>query len=93
LGREVRAVLVHKRGRAGPRFFCCAARGWGILTGQNKSVTKAAMTVNLADIKAAERAIKGAVERTPCHHSKTLSKLTGAEIYLKFDNLQFTASF
>jgi threonine dehydratase len=63
------------------------------LTRQNNSATKADMTVNLADIKAAARAIKGAVERTPCHHSKTLSKLTGAEIYLKFDNLQFTASF
>lgn len=51
------------------------------------------MTVNLADVKAAAGAIKGAVERTPCTHSKTLSRLTGADIYLKFDNLQFTASF
>ena len=34
-----------------------------------------------------------AVERTPTHHSRTLSKIAGCEIYLKFENLQFTASF
>jgi len=33
------------------------------------------------------------VERTPCLHSRTLSRLTGAEVWLKFENLQFTASF
>ena len=33
------------------------------------------------------------VERTPCQHSRTLSQLTGADVYLKFENLQFTASF
>ena len=37
--------------------------------------------------------IKGAVERTPTHHSRTLSKLAGCDICLKFENLQFTASF
>jgi threonine dehydratase len=31
--------------------------------------------------------------RTPCHRSETLSAITGAEIYLKFENQQFTASF
>ena len=39
------------------------------------------------------RIFAGTVERTPTHHSRTLSKLTGCEIYLKFENLQFTASF
>jgi threonine dehydratase len=30
---------------------------------------------------------------TPCQHSRTLSRLTGAQLYIKFENLQFTASF
>ncbi len=49
--------------------------------------------VSLDDIRAAAHRIAGAVERTPCLHSRTLSRLTGAEIWLKFENLQFTASF
>src|SRR5688500_173074 len=49
--------------------------------------------VSLADIRAAAKRIAGAVEATPCVHSRTLSRLTGAEIFLKFENLQFTASF
>ncbi len=49
--------------------------------------------VSLADVRAAAARIAGAVERTPCLRSRTLSKLTGAEVWLKFENLQFTASF
>jgi threonine dehydratase len=49
--------------------------------------------VSLADIKAAAGRIHGAVEKTPLTHSRTLSALTGAEVFLKFENLQFTASF
>ena len=49
--------------------------------------------VSLNDIRAAAVRIAGAVERTPCLHSRTLSRLTGAEVWLKFENLQFTASF
>jgi len=49
--------------------------------------------VTLDDIRAAARRIAGALEATPCLHSRTLSKLTGAEVFLKFENLQFTASF
>jgi threonine dehydratase len=45
------------------------------------------------DIRAAAEVIRGAVERTPTHYSRTLSKLAGCEIYLKFENLQFTSSF
>jgi threonine dehydratase len=51
------------------------------------------MTVTLGDIRAAAQRIAGAVERTPCLYSRTLSSLTGAEVWLKFENLQFTASF
>jgi threonine dehydratase len=49
--------------------------------------------VSLEEIRAAAKRIAGAVERTPCLHSRTLSNLTGAEVWLKFENLQFTASF
>jgi threonine dehydratase len=49
--------------------------------------------VSLADIQHAATVIDGFVVRTPCLHSRTLSKITGAEVYVKFENLQFTASF
>jgi len=51
------------------------------------------MTLNLDDIQAAARCIAGHVERTPCRPSRTLSRITGAEVWLKFENLQFTASY
>ena len=51
------------------------------------------MLVSLEDIRVAAGRIAGAVERTPCMRSRTLSRLTGAEVWLKFENLQFTASF
>jgi threonine dehydratase len=47
----------------------------------------------LADIQAAAARIAGAVIRTPTLHSRTLSELVGAEIWLKFENLQFTAAY
>ena len=49
--------------------------------------------ITLADIKSARAVLKGHVANSPCMHSRTLSEITGAEIYLKFENLQFTASF
>ncbi len=51
------------------------------------------MTVTLKDIEAAARAIAGQVERTPLRYSRTLSEITGAQVWIKFENLQFTASF
>ena len=51
------------------------------------------MAVTLDDIRAAAQRIGGAVERTPCLRSRTLSQLTGAQVWLKFENLQFTAAF
>jgi threonine dehydratase len=44
-------------------------------------------------ILAAARRIAGAVVRTPCLESRTLSEITGARVFVKFENLQFTASF
>ncbi|HYC37435.1 MAG TPA: threonine ammonia-lyase [Usitatibacter sp.] len=49
--------------------------------------------IDLKDIQAAAKVIQGHVVRTPCHHSRTLSEITGAQVYLKFENHQFTASF
>jgi len=49
--------------------------------------------LELADIRAAAGRIAGAVVRTPLIASRTLSALTGAEVRLKFENLQFTAAF
>jgi threonine dehydratase len=51
------------------------------------------MNPSLEDIRAAARRLEGAVEKTPLVHSRTLSRLTGAEVFLKLENLQFTASF
>ncbi len=51
------------------------------------------MSVTLDDIRAAAERIRGQVERTPCRRSRTLSKITGAEVSVKFENLQFTAAF
>ncbi len=53
----------------------------------------AAALLTLADVRAAAARIKGAVVRTPMLHSKTLSAISGAEIWLKFENLQFTAAY
>ena len=47
----------------------------------------------LADIKAAAARIAGAVVHTPTLRSRTLSDITGADIWLKFENLQFTAAY
>lgn len=51
------------------------------------------LPVGIADIRAAAARLEGAIVRTPTLHSITLSKLTGAEVWLKFENLQFTAAY
>ncbi len=45
------------------------------------------------DIRAAAERIEGAVIRTPMLVSRTLSEIVGAEVWLKFENLQFTAAY
>nr|WP_314446833.1 threonine ammonia-lyase [uncultured Sphingomonas sp.] len=47
----------------------------------------------ITDIRTAADRIAGAVVRTPFLHSRTLSEIIGAEIWLKFENLQFTAAY
>lgn len=49
--------------------------------------------IHYTDVLAAAQRLKGHVLRTPCVASQTLSDITGAQVFLKFENLQFTASF
>ena len=51
------------------------------------------MKVTLADIEAARRTIAGHVLRTPVLAAPPLSALTGAEVFVKYENLQVTNSF
>jgi threonine dehydratase len=51
------------------------------------------LSVTLADVRAAGRAIAGAVLRTPMLPARRLSELTGAEVFVKHENLQVTNSF
>jgi len=51
------------------------------------------MAVTAQSVHAAAALLAGEVIDTPCLHSRTLSTITGTEVYFKFENLQFTASF
>ena len=55
--------------------------------------TTAAQNITLADVKAARERLNGAIYRTPCARSETLSRQTGQSIFLKLENLQMTGSF
>jgi len=49
--------------------------------------------LTLDHVRAAHDRIRDSIVATPTLHSQTLSKLTGANIFLKFENLQFTAAY
>ena len=49
--------------------------------------------LTLDHVRAAHARIRDSIVATPTLHSQTLSRLTGANIYLKFENLQFTAAY
>ncbi len=49
--------------------------------------------ITLQDIQDAATRLQGHVLDTPCVESRTLSDIVGAQVFLKFENLQFTASF
>jgi len=51
------------------------------------------LPVTLADVQAAAKTLSGFVKRTNFDRIQTLSQITGADIWLKFENLQFTATF
>ena len=59
----------------------------------NLQQAEPALPVSYADIRAAADRIAGQVVRTPTLHSKTLSAMTGAQVFVKFENLQFTAAY
>ncbi len=51
------------------------------------------MTISGSDIRLARRMIEGRVVQTPCLHARTISEISGATVFVKFENHQFTASF
>ena len=59
----------------------------------NMPADPVATLLTIDDVRAAAARIEGAVIRTAMDHSRTLSAITGAEIWLKFENLQFTAAY
>src|SRR5579863_5496033 len=68
------------------------ARDQIVMTEKAKSPLEK-LPVTLRDVEAAAATLAGFVKRTNFDHSRTLSDITGAEIWLKFENLQFTATF
>jgi threonine dehydratase len=56
-------------------------------------VLEVAVPVTLADVENARRILEGAVLRTPMLPAPKLSALTGAEVFVKYENLQVTNSF
>jgi threonine dehydratase len=58
-----------------------------------RAASKATDLLTLDDVRAAAARIEGAVVRTPMLRSQTLSEITGADIWLKFENHQFTAAY
>jgi len=55
--------------------------------------TTAGTSVTFDDVAAAAERVANHVERTPTARARTLSEITGAEVVVKFENLQFTASY
>jgi threonine dehydratase len=49
--------------------------------------------IELEDIRRAAVRLEGHLMNTPCVESRTISQIAGAQVFLKFENLQFTASF
>ncbi len=53
----------------------------------------AELPLSLADVEAAHARIAAGIVRTPCLRSRTLSEIHGCDLWIKFENLQYTASF
>ena len=52
-----------------------------------------AISIMIDDVQAAAARLDGKIAKTPCTRSDILSRLTGCDLFLKFENLQFTSSF
>jgi threonine dehydratase len=59
----------------------------------DKPASLDASLLTIDDVRAAATRIEGAVVKTAMDYSRTLSDITGADIWLKFENLQFTAAY
>ncbi len=59
----------------------------------SQRVDASALPVSLADVREARARIRDSIVRTPTLISRTLSGMTGAQVFLKFENLQFTAAY
>ena len=57
------------------------------------SLPPSALHPHFADIQAAAARLDGQVLDTPCVESKTLGRIVGCQVFLKFENLQFTAAY
>ena len=64
-----------------------------VTSAASPSAPSASSLLTLDDVRAAAARIGNSVVRTAMGHSRTLSEITGAEVWLKFENLQFTASY
>lgn len=60
---------------------------------ETPKISLAQLPVTLRDIEAAAGVLEGFIKRTSFERSRTLSDITGANVWLKFENLQFTATF
>jgi threonine dehydratase len=63
------------------------------VTSQPARLAPESLPVDIADVRAAHDRIRASIVRTPTLVSRTLSQMTGATVYLKFENLQFTAAY
>src|SRR5690348_5506685 len=63
------------------------------MTSQRPALHLAKLPVQLADITAAAKVIGRSVIATVCNESRTLSEICGCNLWLKFENLQFIATF
>src|SRR5712692_10190293 len=75
------------------RVDVLGARGTVIRADDPPGGRRSGMSVTVADVEAARRTIAGRVLRTPMLPAPKLSALTGAEVYVKYENLQVTNSF
>src|SRR5215468_2005767 len=55
--------------------------------------TPAASAVTFDAIKAAAERLKGRIERTAMRRSRALSEITGADVWVKYENYQYTAAY
>src|SRR6202047_908768 len=60
---------------------------------ENPAFDFSSLAVTPADVRAAAATIRGSVLVTGCHESRTLGEVCGCNIWLKFENLQFTSTF